>query len=222
MANGKSKRKRNSNPRNTTRIRRAINRIEYGTRITPSVDPPNYATVPWWSLTLVTTLTTPSSFNYASLHEAILTTVLCDKSLITDVKAKQALNPPQYTKFSFEIRPVTIRVWGLAKQSITLLPYEIVGKGTHSLSPITDNGSGINFSRLGWRYGAAAKIDPNTSEEVLIAAVDGDITEAKRALVYIQVVFRCGGFTAPKSGLQTYNHTTPHMEVTQAPSWSLF
>lgn len=163
--------RRSQTPRHLKRI---IDRIDYGSKFVPSADPPEFSRTPWWPVTLVFRPTEPATYQYAHVAKA-LTIFFGVKSFI-DNKDK-LFNP-------FLIRPQTVRMWGLEKQAINLEVYEIIGSGKHRVKQLADMGSGINFSRLGWRYGASAQIDPNNDEAVGIFSV----TPNGKAIVYLQAL----------------------------------
>lgn len=187
MVNNNARRQRRRQMSNgVRRLKRAVDRIETGVRFVPSADPPEYTTAPWWPLTVVDKITAPKQYTY--------------KILMTGILTQMGLTPAQQTALTstfFEVRIQTVRVWGLAKQAISLNPQEIVGAGTHRVRQLADMGSGINFSRLGWRYGTVSRIDPNVNEDVYIFHVGGDLTKDQPALVYIQVLIAVAAAPQP-------------------------
>lgn len=179
--NGNNYRRRPSRGRRTPnsprRLRRAIDRIDYGVKFVPGPDPPEFSTAPWWPITLVFRIDAVKTFHFSDLQKALYTAFGVTQFI---GEASAEITSP------FEIRPQTIRVWGLAKQGINMDITEIIGAGTHRVKQLADMGSGINFSRLGWRYGLAANIDPNVAEDKIPIAA---IIPNGKALVYIQVLF---------------------------------
>lgn len=165
---------RNRN-RNIGRMKRALERDESGMKIIPPTDPPQYTELPWWPFTLAVGGSSDGKTNdkitFKSLQQSLIAHIF--PSGTTAAKA-------------FEIKVRTIRVWGLDKQLIQLTPYEIVGAGSHSLSVLRDYGGQMAFSRVGWKYGTGAHIDPMVDEETLIATV----TTNGKYLIYVQVLLR--------------------------------
>lgn len=171
------------------RIKRTVNRLETGVKFTPSVDPPEYAAAPWWPMTIVDKITAEKQYKFSDIATGLLKMMG-----MTDIQIKSL------TTGFFEIRVQTVRVWGTAKQAIALRPAEILGAGTHRIRQLVDLGSGINFSRLGWRYGAVSRIDPNKNEDTYICHVGGEISADKPVLVYFQVMFAVAAAPQPKEG----------------------
>lgn len=149
-----------------------IDRIDLGVKFTPSADPPEFSRAPWWPVTLVFAPTQPETYNYSHIAKALETFF---GLAFKDKDGKEV--------FPFIVRPQTVRMWGLAKQAINLEIYEILGK-THRVKQLADMGSGINFSRLGWRYGVAAQIDPNINEAIPLFSV----TPNGKSIVYLQAL----------------------------------
>lgn len=178
---GNSRRGRNRNATSVRRIRRMITRVETGVQFVPPLDPPTFAAAPWWPITLNMTVSSETVFSYNDLHTGLVKAVGLDK--IKDSTDATIVN--NY----FQIRPVSVRVWGLSRQVIRLGIYEILSTGLHRLKTVTDSGTPINYSRLGWRFGVAARIDPNANEGVKIFSVAGDLATDKKAYVMVQILF---------------------------------
>lgn len=181
MVNRTNRRPRQRRPaaNQPRRLRRAIDRIDYGVKFVPGPDPPEFARAPWWSATLLFTSTVTKDFTYGDLTDGILTLMGGPAFTYKDKDGKvHSITDP------FVIRPQTVRVWGLKKQSINLNVYEIVGK-EHRVKQMADLGSAINFSRLGWRFGVAANIDVGTNETTRLFGVE----TSDAVLVYVQVLF---------------------------------
>lgn len=174
-------------PQASKHLKRMIDRIDYGVKFVPTADPPEFTRSPWWPVTIVFKPDTAATFNYKSVADA----------LHVFFGVKRFPNPSDDTKsfYPFLIRPQTVRMWGLDKQSINLEVYEIVGGGKHRTKQLADMGSGMNFSRLGWRYGAAAQFDPNSSEDTPIFSV----TPNGKVIVYLQaLICLANGFELAK------------------------
>lgn len=185
--NARRRRTTRANASTPRRLKRAVDRIETGVKFVPSADPPEYSRAPWWPLTVVDSISASTQYTYKTLMTGILTAMGYTAAQQTAVG----------TSF-YEVRVQTVRVWGLAKQAISLTPQEVVGAGTHRMRQLADMGSGINFSRLGWRYGTVSRIDPNVNEDVYICHVGGDLSDTKKALVYFQVLVCIAGAPQPK------------------------
>lgn len=175
-------RRRRTGRRNlpTRRVVRAIHRAETGVRFTPPSDPPDYSRAPWWPLTLVDRLSADKKYTFADLHTGV-------NAALKFVK----------TDKQWSIRVLSVRIWGLSKQAIALSPFEIVSGSSHTVAQLADQGSGINFSRLGWRFGAAARIDPNVNENLAVCTVNGNITDKNPVLVYFQLLICSYGAAEP-------------------------
>lgn len=178
MRRNNNKRNRSPRKRNSSRsVIRAIDRAETGIRFVPSSDPPEWARSPWWSITITDTLSQAKTYSYKDLNDGLLSSMGMSDAQKTAI-----------TGSFFLLRPVSIRAWGLQRQAISINIFEIVGTNGHRVKQLSDYGSGINFSRLGWRFGTAARIDPNSSESISVASVEGASTTSK-VLVYWQLLF---------------------------------
>lgn len=181
--NGNTSTRRRRNTRTTTgirRIRRVVDRLETGIKFTPGPDPPEFARAPWWSATLVWNFTQPGTIKFSHVQSTLLT-LMGATGFVTGVKDGKDV----VSTTPFVVRPVTVRAWGLEKQPMNMEVFEILGGGTHRVAQLADMGSGINFSRMGWRFGVAARVDPNINEAVAIVS----LTPNGKAMVYLQVLF---------------------------------
>lgn len=166
-------------------LKRIIDRLDYGCKFVPSTDPPEFSRSPWWPVTLVFRPEAVSSYSYRNIQDAL--------KVFFGVKEFKDSTDAVFDPFL--IRPQTIRMWGLEKQGINLEVYEIIGAGTHRVKQLADMGSGMNFSRVGWRYGASAQIDPNKAETVPVFAV----TPNGKSLIYLQaLICLSAGFEVSK------------------------
>lgn len=178
--NGNNARRR---PRRRTaqplRLQRIIDRVETGVKFVPGTDPPEYSRSPWWAITVVDKITTATQYTSGRIQQGVYAMMG-----ITKIS-----NNSGEIKDYFEFRVQTVRVWGMAKQPISLSVAEIFGKGSHRIRQFADHGSAINYSRLGWRFGTASRVDPVLcSDDTYICHVGGDLTADKPAMVYFQVM----------------------------------
>lgn len=174
----KRPRKRQAQPATFRSVKRIVDRIDYGVKFTPGPDPPEYARAPWWSITLVATTTDSDTYTWETISGGILM-AMGASALYDTAKPAKAITDP------FMIRLQTVRVWGLDKQPISLNVYDLTGQ-SHLVKQLTDMGSAINYSRIGWRFGVNAQIDPgdSTSKSSLFT-----VTGHGKMLVYVQVLF---------------------------------
>lgn len=177
--------------RNTRRIRRVVSQLDYGVKFVPSVDPPEYSRSPWWSFTLVSKPEKLTTYGYDLIQEGLLASMGWSSIMSAAPTPAKITNP-----FCFRIQ--SVRVWGLEKQAISLDVNEVVGT-THRIKQLADMGSGINFSRLGWKFGVAAQIDPGTSLDVSKEHPLFTVGGTGKMLVYIQLLFSNAG--APYASL---------------------
>lgn len=170
--------RRGTVPTNASRIRRVINRSTHGMRITPSVDPPDYAAGPWWPITVIMKASSDSSATAASIYDQIL------KQLAWDGYANAAK-----ATVPLLIRVLSVRAWGLGKQPIQLGVYDHLG-GKHQLAEISDYGTPLNYSRVGWKFGNIGVNDAmKSTEKDIIFAVSG-ATADNAILCYVQCLIR--------------------------------
>lgn len=162
---------------------RSVHRIELGTELKPSVDPPAWISAPWWPLTVTSACTKPTSFSPVVIHALVL------KSL--DLDTFKRIKDSKITDESpaFRYRFVDIRVWGLAKQPLTLNIPRLNSIGTR-VKQLNDLGSAVNYSRLGWRFGLDSQLAVDYSDTDEVFSVSGSITGAKRAMVYIRLMIQ--------------------------------
>lgn len=159
------------------RFRRMVSRLETGIKITPPVDPPEFNRAPWHAMTVVFKSVKDEVYKPSDIITYIATNITGDKTLASTV-GKNII-----------IKLQTVRIWGLAKQAINLNVTEVIGNGPHNMRQFTDLGSGINYSRLGYKYGTISRIDPldiNYTEDLFDV---GGATETAPILVYIQVLY---------------------------------
>lgn len=195
--NRRSRRRATARTRAAPKIKRVVQRLEHGTRFVPSSDPPNWTQAPWWPLTLVSHESSPTLYSGAILHEGICISLGIPKL------------PDQARAIKFNIRLITVRAWGLAKQAFTLDVYDEFGDN-RKLAQLADMGSPIHYSRLGWRFGLTAvanTIDPDS--KTVLFNVDGDITSTSKVMVYIQLLVQVSGVPAAKIPLKSLVSSQP-------------
>lgn len=173
---------RPSNQGSTRRVQRAINRLETGVRFTPGPDPTEVTRSPWWPLTLVDTQTldpkTQTSYKFSTVAKLV-------KNML-DLSKWTGAGTASEVPWPFLIRIETLRVWGLDKQTINVDAYDGTNN-SHKFRQLSDFGSGINFSRVGWRFGVTGNVntfDGGESPDTTLFSVRG----SGKALVYIQVL----------------------------------
>lgn len=182
MANRMAQQPRRRNPRRraatASRLRRLVNRVSLGARITPSTDPPVYTAGPWWPLTLVDSVAGDTDFTPEYIHKGIL-----DMLSLTGAKiGEKAL--------VFKFRVLSVRAWGMAKQPIQLAVTETHGTKSNWVKEINDFGTPVNYSRVGWRFGDVfiQRVFTSTETQTLFQVAQAGTTD--KILVYIQVLIR--------------------------------
>lgn len=156
------------------RLKRYVDRIESGVRFVPPVDPPEFSRAPWWPMTLVFNSIKDEDYTASNIIDGIITRLYEAKDAGTGQKA-------------FVFRMQSVRIWGLAKQAISLDIKELIG-GSNNLRQFSDLGSGIQFSRLGFRYGTSSRIDPIAYGTTVLFHVSG-ASSTNKILVYVQILF---------------------------------
>lgn len=170
--NRSSRRKRTRRSQPSSSIRRAVNRISLGMRITPNPDPPAYTADPWWPLTIVDSVSVDTLYTPAKIHGGIISSL----SFVTDT-----------TKgVTFKFRVLTVRAWGLDKQPIQMS----VTDGTSWVREMNDFGAATIYSRLGWRFGDIFinRVFESKGTDTLFSVSQAD--KAGKILVYIQVMIK--------------------------------
>lgn len=176
-SNRKARRNGPGNSRQPVRFRRAISRTTTGVRFVPPVDPPEYVSAPWWPFTLIL---------IATGDEAVTAKIMYDQVL-------QQLDLKKFVSGTatvpLEMRLDSVRAWGLAKQPIQLSVYDRLGKH-HRLAELSDYGTPINYSRVGWRFGSLAHSDAlGSTETETLYEVSGGST-ANKILIYNHILIR--------------------------------
>lgn len=184
----RSQRSRRNN--NVRHFGRTLTRATHGVRITPPVDPPSYTSNPWWPLTVVFHTFGDTEITPDSIYAGILKQM--GIHLYVDVKKNTV---------PLEFRLCSVRCWGIERQPIQLAIYDSLG-GKHRFAELTDYGSAVQYSRLGWKYGRVATLDAlrSTDKEV---SFEISAASKTKVMVYIQVLIRTAN--APKPvGLTTF------------------
>lgn len=183
MASQPPSRGRRRNPRRRAvtpgRLRRIVNRVSLGSRITPSADPPEYTAGPWWPLTIVDSVSGDTDYTPKKIHEGIL-------ALLSLTGAKLGNKEP----LTFKFRVLSVRAWGVAKQPIQLAVTETHGDTSNWVKEINDFGTPFTYSRLGWRFGDVFMHRVFTSTETISLFQVAEAGTTDKILVYIQVLIR--------------------------------
>lgn len=185
--------RRSRTSRQPRRVRRLISRMNLGSRITPSVDPPQFTASPWWPLTVMMTVLKDTSWSPKTVHEAILASL--------GLTGAKYIYEGKETALEFKFRITTVRVWGLDKQPIQLAVCDASdATSTHWTHEFNDFASGVQFSRLGWRFGDVFvhRVLAANQEFPLFAV--GQKHDNETVLVYVQVLIRMPN--APDPALQ--------------------
>lgn len=164
---------------NVRRLGRALTRATHGVRLVPSLDPPEFTSCPWWPLTVTFSVTADSYVVPKTVFQAIRSQL-------------------QWTalKVPFNIRLVSVRCWGLAKQPIQLAIYDHLGT-KQMMAEMADYGDPVKYSRLGWKFGRVGLTDAlaETDTDVLFA-ISG-ATDTQKVLVYLQLLWRVPNSAKP-------------------------
>lgn len=181
MAPTRKLRTRNTR-RSTKHLVRSIHRVEMGVEIKPSPDPPVWVSAPWWPLTL--TATAVKATAYTSVAMYALTLKCLSLASFKDEKTK--------SNVGFRFRYIDVRIWGLAKQAITLNIPRLNNIGTR-IKQLNDRGSATQYSRLGWRYGMDSELAVNATDDDVVFEVQGDVSNDKPVLIYVRLLVQLTG-----------------------------
>lgn len=183
-------RQRSRRPRAPARIRRILHRADTGFKLIPRADPPELVVVPWWPLTVrlqIPDASKSTSLTPAAIHAGIIAQL--GISLTT----------------AFTMRVLSIRVWGLKSQPITMVVADTLGDASR-WKHFSDVGSPINYSRLGWRFGVVSSIQSHLpASTVVLATITG---AAGPATVYVQILLKSNS-TAGVSSLSSGCESDP-------------
>lgn len=171
-------------PLRTKNIVRRVSNIDIGVEFKPPLDQPPWTSAPWWSLTLVSNATASSTnFTGQVIHALVL------KSLaLTEYKSGT-------NTIKFNLRILTVRIWGLDRQPITLDIYDNSNSGCRKLKQLNDRGSPIHFSCLGWRFGKAsyAALNTDCQNDTTSIFTVGQPSGSTKIAVYIQTLIQVQG-----------------------------
>lgn len=167
--------------RSTKHLVRSIHRVEMGVEIKPSPDPPTWVSAPWWPLTVTARAVKATAYSSVAIFALVL------KSLsLSDYKNtnKQLV--------TFRMRYIDVRIWGLAKQAITLNIPRINAIGTR-IKQLNDRGSATQYSRLGWRYGMDSELAVDATDNDCVFEVQGDVSTDNSVLIYLRLLVQLTG-----------------------------
>lgn len=141
--------KRARNRRSRRGARPRLTRTMNGAFLRGSPDPPAYSNVPWWPVTIPLRYDTGSQSSVGYLDIIAKFRKLFG---FPTLAAGAKYEPP------VSLRVISIRMWGLEKQPITLAIESIITKD--EVKFLTDYGSAINFSHVGWKLSSLASQTP--------------------------------------------------------------
>lgn len=153
---------------------RTVQRVEMGIPITPSPDPPAWTAAPWWPFTIATPCIANTIYTIEVIHNFLLVSL-----------GMGAMNPAP----NFRIRMVEVRIWGLNKQPICLSIPRLTATNAR-LKQISDRGSPLRYSRIGWRYGMDSQVSLAHDSKIEAFSVVG-ASQTDNILIYIQVLVQC-------------------------------
>jgi len=188
-------RRRNRGTVRTSTIVRRVSNLDTGLEFTPSLDQPSWASAPWWPITVVSEVKVESAgYTGAVLHSLVLKSLSLEGFKLGD------------KKITFNMRVLTVRIWGLSRQPITLDVYDNSSSGCRKLKQLNDRGSPIHYSRLAWRFGKASYAMLNTecvddNSPIFVVAQPSTSTIVS---VYVQLLIQRQG--------------VPNVTVTQVPT----
>lgn len=163
------------------KLRRIIDRLERGYQIVPNPDPPSFSRAPWWPLTIL----------YAvkpGADDLTYTSDICNTVATRILKNTGSSVPILNLAKQIIFKVQSVRLWGLDKQMINMDVPEIVGEKRLSMVQLADTGSGMQFSRLGYRYGSVSRIDPLQYDEATVVC-EVRIPDNTKAVTYIQILW---------------------------------
>lgn len=184
MVNRRGRTSHRSAKRNQTRtFGLALTRATHGVQITPPVDPPSFVSNPWWPITTVIKVTKDTHMKAKDIYDSIIAQL----GFETYQKDKNTI--------PLEFRLISVRAWGTGKQPIQLAIFDPLGQ-KNRFAELSDFGSAVNYSRVGWKYGRIGTLDAITSGEVdILFDLTGATTNAA-IMVYVQLLIRTAN--APK------------------------
>lgn len=162
-------------------VRRALH-SDIGVQISPGIDPPPWASAPWWPITITSIATKAVSYTWELLNATLLSSLK-----LVDLKS------PDGKQIQFNLRVNMVRIWALDNKPITMDIFANSGATCHKIRQLNDMGSSTRYPRLGWRFGKSsfAMLDvgcPTSQQSVF--AVGGPST---KILCYIQMLIQLEG-----------------------------
>lgn len=182
-----------------SRFTRSVNRAAHGIRFTPSFDPPDYAAGPWWPITVVLGSTSDTRFNMNSVYTAALTQLSWQNYYKENTKE----NVPM------ELRLLSVRAWGLDKQPIQLTIYDRLGSG-QKLAELSDYGTPVQYSRLGWKFGNVSTQDSVVWSDTNVL-FEVTTSSTGKVLIYVQALIRTTN--SPKPTIMSLTDFVTDMHV---------
>lgn len=164
----------NGQPR---RIRRLITRASHGFEIVPPRDPPAYVPAPWWPITVVLLTAQDVDCTAQNIYVSVLKQLGWDTYLDT----KKTL--------PIEMRLTSLRIWGQGRLPVQLAVYDHLG-GKHRIAEISDYGSPIHFSSVGWKFGNIATFDALEPGDTDVLFEVSGASESNKIMVYVQLLIR--------------------------------
>lgn len=166
----------------TTNIVRRVSNVDIGVEFRPTFDQPSWASAPWWPITLVAeSKAAETNYTGSVIHALLL------KSLnLSDFKGPEA-KPP-----GFNMRFLTVRIWGMDRQPLTLDIYDNSTSGCRKLKQLNDRGSPVHYSCLGWRFGKSSFAMLNTEcmkDDQPVFSI-GQPTATTKIAVYLQCLIQ--------------------------------
>lgn len=144
--------------------------IAYGMPTTPPRDPPFYTSDPWWQLTTYDVVRKMTRYTPRRLYQCIW----------------RSFGYPNQMRFAFTMRLLTVRIWGLQGQTITLS----ITDSQNVVRVLTDSGTETNYSRLGWHFGDIMSSRVHTASEINTLFTVSSERDLGKILVYIQVMIK--------------------------------
>lgn len=172
--------RRNARLGRTSALIRRVEHSDIGVEFVPTLDPPDFSPAPWWPITVPVTISKQTIFTWKLIHDLLLSVLG-----LTSVK-----------DLAFNMRAQTVRMWGTAKQPITMEIFALSSATCRKIKQISDRGTPIHYSRLGWRFGRSsfAMLDVGCgTSEVTLFTTGGKLADDNQALIYLQLLIQVRG-----------------------------